>query len=61
MGTAAKVFNVMHQFFPGMVEAMRARQTRKAEIDEAKPAEDTSGRLHEPMPTGTGVSGGWKK
>jgi NAD(P)-dependent dehydrogenase (short-subunit alcohol dehydrogenase family) len=61
VGTAAKVFNVAHQFFPGLVQSMMARQTRKSEFDKAQPGEDTSGSLHEPMTTGSGVSGGWKR
>jgi len=61
VGTAAKIFNFAHHFFPGVVESMMARQTHKSEIEEAQPGKDTSGSLHEPMPTGTGVKGGWKK
>jgi hypothetical protein len=30
IGTAAKVATFAHQFFPGMVESMITRQTRKA-------------------------------
>jgi hypothetical protein len=30
VGTAAKVATFAHQFFPGMVESMMTRQTRKA-------------------------------
>lgn len=61
VGTAAKVFNFAHHLFPGAVEAMMARQTRKSEFDKAERGEVTSGSLHEPMTTGTGVKGGWKK
>lgn len=61
VGGAAKVANFAHHFFPGIVESMMARQTRKSEFDKAQPAEETSGSLHEPMDTGTGVRGGWKK
>jgi short-subunit dehydrogenase len=61
VGTAAKVFNVAHHLFPGLVETLMARQTRKSEFDEAQPAEVGSGSLHEPKPSGTGVTGGWKK
>ena len=38
VGGAAKVATFAHQFFPGMVESMMARQTRKAEFDKASPA-----------------------
>ena len=61
VGTAAKVFNFAHHIFPGVVEAMMARQTHKSELEKAEPDEKTSGSLHDPMPTGTGVRGGWKK
>jgi len=61
VGSAAKVFNFAHHLFPGLVESMMARQTRKAEFDDAKPGERTSGSLHEPMPSGGTVKGGWKK
>ncbi len=61
VGTAAKVFNFAHQLFPGLVEKLMARQTHKSEIDEARPGSSTSGSLHEPMETGRGVRGGWKK
>jgi NAD(P)-dependent dehydrogenase (short-subunit alcohol dehydrogenase family) len=61
VGSAAKVFNFAHHLFPGMVEAMMARQTHQAEIEKAQAGDRNSGSLHEPMPTGTDVSGGWKK
>ncbi len=61
VGTAAKISTFAHRLFPGVVEAMMARQTHKAEFEEAQPGEKTSGSLHDPMPLGTGVSGGWKK
>ncbi|HEY2018505.1 MAG TPA: SDR family oxidoreductase [Bryobacteraceae bacterium] len=61
VGTAAKVFNVAHHLFPGVVEAIMARKTRKSEFDDAQPGEVTSGSLHKPMAGGTGVTGGWKK
>jgi NAD(P)-dependent dehydrogenase (short-subunit alcohol dehydrogenase family) len=61
VGTAAKVMNVAHHVFPGLVESIMARQTHKAEIEKAQPGPETSGSLHEPMPSGTGVKGGWKK
>lgn len=61
VGTAAKVFNLAHHIFPGVVEAMMAHQTHKSEIEKAQPGPETSGSLHQPMPTGTDVRGGWKK
>jgi hypothetical protein len=61
VGTAAKVANFAHQLFPGVVEKMMARQTRKSEFEQARPGAETSGSLHEPMESGRGVRGGWKK
>jgi hypothetical protein len=61
VGTAAKVLNFAHHLFPGVVEAMMSRETRKNEIDKAQPGEVTSGTLHKPMQSGRGVRGGWKK
>ena len=61
VGTAAKVMEFAHRLFPDTTEAMMARQTHKAEFEEAPPGPETSGSLHEPMSTGTGVRGGWKK
>lgn len=61
VGTAAKVATFAHQLFPGFVESLMARETRKAEFDKAEPGEHTSGSLHEPMPAGSGVHGGWQK
>jgi len=60
VGSAAKVFNFAHHLFPGLVERMMARQTHKSEFDDAEPGAQTSGSLHEPMNSGTGVRGGWK-
>jgi NAD(P)-dependent dehydrogenase (short-subunit alcohol dehydrogenase family) len=61
VGTAAKVSNFAHHLFPGLVEKMMARETRKAQYEKAPPGRETSGSLHEPMPSGTDVRGGWKK
>jgi len=61
VGTAAKVFHLAHHLFPGVVEALMARQTRKAEFDDARPGEPSSASLHESKPGGTEVRGGWKK
>ncbi len=61
VGTAAKASILAHQLFPGLVESMMARQTHRAVIEKAEPGKETGGSLHEPMPTGTDVRGGWKK
>ena len=61
VGTAAKFTTFLHQFFPGIVESVMGRQTRKAELEDAPQGTEGSGSLHSPMPTGTDVKGGWKK
>ena len=61
VGTAAAISTFAHRLFPGLVESFMARQTRDAQFKKAPPDEKTSGSLHEPMPTGTEVHGGWKK
>ena len=61
VGTAAKVMNVAHHLFPGLVESIMARRTHKTAFEKAPPAPEDSGSLHEPMPTGTSVRGGKKK
>jgi short-subunit dehydrogenase len=61
VGTAAKVATFAHHFFPGMVESMMARETRKAELEKAEPGENTSGSLHQPMAAGKSVDSGWKE
>jgi len=61
VGGAAKVSTLAHQLFPGLVESMMARRTHKAEMEQSGPGKATSGSLHEPMETGTGVRGGWKR
>lgn len=61
VGTAAKVSTFLHQIFPGVVEKMMARETKKAQFDKAPRGEETSGALHEPTESGRGVRGGLKK
>jgi short-subunit dehydrogenase len=61
VGTVAKVMNFAHHIFPGAVEAIMARETRKAQFDNAQPDPPSSGSLHQPMQSGTEVTGGWKK
>jgi short-subunit dehydrogenase len=61
VGPAGKFMTFAHQLAPGLVEAMMRRQTQKAEFKDAKPAEDGSGAVKEPMASGTSVGGGWGK
>lgn len=61
VGPAGKFMTFAHQLAPGLVEAMMRRDTRKAEFEDAKPAEEESGAVKEPMASGTAVGGGWGK
>jgi len=61
VGTAGKISTFMHHLMPGIVESMMGRQTRKAQFDDAPPAQPTSGSLREPEQQGEEVSGGWVK
>jgi short-subunit dehydrogenase len=61
VGTAAKFMNFAHQIAPDLTEAMMARQTHKAQMEEAPPAEDTAGAVQKPQAHGTSVGGGWRK
>ena len=55
-GTATAVF---HQWFPGLTEKLMGKQTHLAQMEKASPAPDTEGGLHEPVPNGTEVTGGF--
>ena len=60
VGPAGKFFQFAHQLAPGLVDAMMARQTRKA-FDKAQAAEETGGAVEQPDSAGAGVGGGWGK
>ena len=61
VGTAGTAAAVFHQFFPGLTEKMMGKQTHMAQMEKAKPAPNTESGLHEPIPGGTEVTGGWLK
>ena len=61
VGLAGKASTFMHSLMPGIVESMMARQTRKAEYENAPANPPKSGSLRKPEHDGTEVSGGWKK
>jgi short-subunit dehydrogenase len=61
VGTAGKAATFLHHLMPGIVESMMARQTRKAEFDDAPQAPPKTGSVREPAPKGEEVSGGWVK
>jgi short-subunit dehydrogenase len=55
VGSAAKVMTLAHQIAPGLTEALMGRQAHKAHVEQADPAPDTPGSVHEPVPEGTEV------
>jgi short-subunit dehydrogenase len=61
VGAAGKFATFFHQIAPRITEALMRKQTHKAEVEKAPPAEDTPGAVQEPTPTGKTVSGGWVK
>jgi NAD(P)-dependent dehydrogenase (short-subunit alcohol dehydrogenase family) len=61
VGAAGKLFTFLHQLAPGLVEAMMAKQTRKAEFDKSPDQRETSGSVERPMSSGTAVGGGLGK
>ena len=62
VGTAAKVSNFAHHLFPGPGgEDDGAADAQGGVRKSADRATNTSGSLHEPMESGRGVRGGWKK
>jgi short-subunit dehydrogenase len=61
VGTEGKFATFFHQLAPKITEALMRKKTHKAEVEDAQPAPNTSGAVHEPTPTGTSVGGGWLK
>lgn len=57
-GTATALF---HQFAPFLTEKLMGKQTHMAQMEKAEPAMDTQGGLVDPVPAGTGVTGGFLK
>jgi len=57
-GTAGKIATASHNIAPGLTEKLMGHQTHKALMENAPPAPKTAGSVAEPMPSGTGVSGG---
>lgn len=58
VGTQGKVSAFLHQLTPGMMEKLMGAMTHKKQIEDAPPAPDTAGSVHEPQPEGTTVEGG---
>jgi NAD(P)-dependent dehydrogenase (short-subunit alcohol dehydrogenase family) len=49
---------LMHKLAPSFSERLEARQLHRIQIDQAPPAGDSPGAVHEPLATGTEVSAG---
>lgn len=61
VGAAAKIMTFAHNIAPDTTELVMGKQAHKATMEKAPPAADREGSVHEPQPTGTDVSGGWKR
>ena len=61
VGTAGTAAALFHQFAPALTEKMMGKQTHAAQMEKAELAPNTEGGLHEPVPNGTEVTGGWLK
>ncbi len=56
VGTGSTAFSMSDALMPGATEAMMAKTTKDT-TEKAPPASDSSGSLHRPTNTGTGVHG----
>ncbi len=59
VGNAGRMIGFIHTFAPMLAEPMLARMVDKTHF-KSETAPLTSGNVLTPMPTGTGVSGGWQ-
>jgi short-subunit dehydrogenase len=59
VGTMGVVMTAMHNIMPGTVEKMMGVHTHKVQMEDAPPASNGSGAVHEPMAVGTEVQDGW--
>ena len=60
VGAAAKAAILAHHIAPDLTESRLSESSHQRQ-ENIPPAEPTEGSVHEPSPTGTGVSGGWRK
>ncbi|NGZ76385.1 SDR family NAD(P)-dependent oxidoreductase [Saccharibacillus alkalitolerans] len=60
VGVKTKGSTISSNLMPGLTEDLNAKYLQKV-MQDAPPAENTSGSIHEPMATGVGVSGGIRK
>jgi len=61
VGKAAGIFSVSDALAPGLTESMMAKNTQKAQIEQAPPAPFTKGNLDKPTNKGTGVHADYTK
>lgn len=61
VGGAGKLSAAAHAIAPGVTERMMARNTHKAQIEQAAPGPETRGAVFVPTSSGTGVTGGWRR
>ena len=61
VGWKAKSAYAGHRMFPDLTERLSGYASDKLQLDIAPPSTATSGALHAPMATGTGVDGGVRK
>ena len=60
VGNSGRLLNLQQTLAPGLGERLMATMVDKQHLYQDRPAPPTDGNLFEPMPQGTGVSGGWK-
>ncbi len=61
VGKGAGIFSMSDSLLPGATEAMMAKNTQKAQIEQAPAAPFTKGNLDKPSNMGTGVHADYKK
>jgi short-subunit dehydrogenase len=61
VGGAGMFMVAAHKLARGVLESIMAKQTHKAQIEDAPVSTKTSGSIREPSPAGAGVSGGRMK
>ena len=59
VGNAGRTLALLHSIAPALYERTMAKQVEQDEFQDT-PAPPSPGNLYEPVPAGTGASGGWK-
>jgi hypothetical protein len=60
VGTSASRMNKFHTAMPGVYEKLASKKIEKDHF-EKKPSPDNPGNVFQPVPHGTGTSGGWQR